>query len=81
MISIKITAEAYRAVRAEGADLWPAQPFPGRDGLIRVWLDRKFVDRLKALRGRASPTAVILRLAKAARRTTPGMFCTTRVAT
>ena len=61
----QITAEAYRAIRAEGADVWPAQPFPRSDGLIRAWLDRKFVDRLGHMRGPGeSYSDVILRLAE-----------------
>ena len=65
MISISITAEAYRAIRAEGAELWPAQPFPGSDGLIRIWLDSAVVNRLGALRGPGeSYSYVILRLAE-----------------
>jgi hypothetical protein len=67
MISIAITAEAYRAVRAtlpEGA-LWPPQPFPGSDGLVRIWLDPAVVNRLGALRDRGeSYSDVILRLAR-----------------
>ena len=51
MIGISITPEAYGGTLPEGADLWPAQPFPGRDGLIRIWLEPKFVDRLRAMRG------------------------------
>jgi hypothetical protein len=59
MISIAITAEAYRAVRAtlpEGA-LWPPQPFPGSDGLIPIWLEHAVVNRLSTLRGPARATA------------------------
>ena len=67
MIGISITPEAYRAIRAtlpEGADVWPAQPFLGRDGLIRIWLDHAVVDRLRVLRGPDdSYSDVILRLA------------------
>jgi hypothetical protein len=38
----------------------------GQDGLIRVWLDRPFVERLGRLRGPGeSYSEVILRLAKA----------------
>ena len=65
MISISITAKAYRAIRAEGADLWPPQPFVGSDGLIRIWLDHAAVDRLRAARGPGeSYSDAILRLAK-----------------
>ena len=38
---------------------------PGPDGLIRIWLDGKFVDRLGQMRGRGEAYSdVILRLAK-----------------
>jgi hypothetical protein len=67
MISISITAEAYRAINAEGADVWPPQPLLGSDGLIKVWLDRKFVDRLGQMRGPGeSCSDVIIRLAEEA---------------
>jgi predicted CopG family antitoxin len=67
MIAISITAEAYEAIKAmlpEAADSWTIQ----RDdrGLIRLWLDRQFVDRLGQMRGPGeSYNDVILRLAKA----------------
>jgi hypothetical protein len=42
------------------------RPRPGPDGLVRIWLDRKFVDRLGQMRGPGeSYSDVILRLAKA----------------
>jgi hypothetical protein len=67
MIEIEITAEAYWAIRAtlpEGSDSWPAKP-DGR-GNVRIWLERKFVDRLGQMRGPGeSYSDVILRLAKA----------------
>jgi hypothetical protein len=41
----------------------PPTPCPGPDGLIRIWLDRKFVDRLGHMRGPGeSYSDVILRL-------------------
>jgi hypothetical protein len=41
-------------------------PRPGPDGLMRIWLDRKFVDRLAQMRGPGeSYSDVIIRLAKA----------------
>jgi hypothetical protein len=41
-------------------------PRPGPDGLVRIWLDRKFVDRLGQMRGPGeSYSDVILRLAEA----------------
>jgi hypothetical protein len=61
MIAIPITPEAYEAILLGTADA----PSSGQDGLIRVWLDRKFVERLAALRGPGdSYSEVILRLAK-----------------
>jgi hypothetical protein len=47
MIAISITREAYEAIRAtlpDAAESWPVQT--DERGLIRVWLDRPFVDRL-----------------------------------
>ena len=65
-IAISITAEAYRAIRAEGCDVWPPQPFPGSDGLVRIWLDRATFDRLGTRREPGeSYSEVILRPAKA----------------
>ena len=67
MIAISITVEAYQAIKGtlpEGAGAWPAQP-DDRGG-IRIWLDRKFVDRLGQMRGPGeSYSDVILRLAEA----------------
>jgi hypothetical protein len=61
MIAISITAEAYEAIRARLLD--PPPP-PGPDSLIRIWLDRKFVDELdRLLRPGDSYSDVILRLA------------------
>jgi hypothetical protein len=40
-------------------------PAAGPDGLIRIWLDRKFVDRLKALRGPRESYSDVLRLTRA----------------
>jgi hypothetical protein len=64
MMAISITAEAYEAIRARLLD--PAgPPPPGPDGLIRVWLDRKFVDELDRLRRPGeSYSDAILRLAR-----------------
>ena len=65
IIAISITAEAYWAIRAtlpEGSDSFPPQP-DGR-GDVRLWLDRKFVDRLAQMRGPGeSYSDVILRRA------------------
>ena len=52
MIAISITLEAYEAIKAtlpEDSDSFPPQP-DGR-GNVRLWLDRKFVDRLAQMRG------------------------------
>ena len=64
MIAITITPTAHQAVKASLLD---ATPRPGADGLIRIWLDDKLVDRLAQMRGQGeSYSDVILRLAKAA---------------
>jgi hypothetical protein len=62
MIAITITPEAYEAIVSGTAEA----PSPlGQEGLIRVWLDCKFVDRLGQMRGpEDSYSDVILRLAK-----------------
>ena len=47
MISISITVEAYQAIKATMPRMTDdSAPARGPHGLIRVWLDRKFVDRL-----------------------------------
>ena len=46
MIAITIPAEAYEAVRATPVGQAMVAPPPGPDGLIRICLDREFVDRL-----------------------------------
>jgi hypothetical protein len=65
VISISITAEAHKAIKAtlpEAADSWPVQT--DDRGLIRLWLDRPFVDRLAQMRGPGETYSdVILRLA------------------
>jgi hypothetical protein len=63
MVAISITAPAYEALGA----MMPADraAAPGPDGLIRIWLDGKFVDRLGQMRGRGEAYSdVILRLTK-----------------
>jgi hypothetical protein len=50
MVSITITPAAYEAIRSTFLDLADALP-AGLDGLIRIWLDRRFVDRLGQMRG------------------------------
>ena len=66
MIAISITPQAHEAIRAtplgQAAVTSPSGP---DDGLIRIWLDRKFVDRLGQMRGPGeSYSDAILRLAK-----------------
>ena len=46
MIAITITPAAHQAVKASLLGTADATPRPGADGLIRIWLDDKFVDRL-----------------------------------
>jgi len=63
MIAIAITPEAYEAILRGTAEAPSPQ---GQDGLIRVWLDCKFVDRLGHTRGPGETySEVILRLDKA----------------
>ena len=67
MIAITITPAAHQAVKASLLATADATPRPGPDGLIRIWLDDKFVDRLAQMRGPGEDySEVILRLAKAA---------------
>ena len=62
MIAITITPEAYEIILLGTAKAPSPQ---GEDGLIRVWLDCKFVDRLGRMRGPDETYSdVILRLAK-----------------
>jgi hypothetical protein len=64
MISVSITPEAFEAIRATLPHS-DAPPSRGPDGLIRIWLDRKFVDRLGQMRGPGETYSdVILRLAR-----------------
>jgi hypothetical protein len=62
MIAITITPEAYEAILLGTAEAPSPQ---GQDGLIRVWLDCKFVDRLSQMRDPGETYSdVILRLTK-----------------
>jgi hypothetical protein len=64
MIVITITPAAHQAIKASLLGTADATPRPGSDGLIRIWLDRKFVDRLAQIRGPGeSCSEVIQRLA------------------
>ena len=66
MISIPITEEAYEALKARILRIDQAPTSKGRNGTMRIWVDRKFVDRLLVLRGPdESYSDVILRLAEA----------------
>ena len=66
MIGIAITPAAYEAIKATMLPRIDAAPSPGADGLIRIWLDRQFVDRLGRMRGWGETYSdVILRMAKA----------------
>ncbi len=66
MISIPITEEAYEALKARIPRIDQAPTSKGRNGQMRISLDRKFVDRLLVLRGPGeSYSDVILRLAEA----------------
>jgi hypothetical protein len=65
MISISITPEAFEAIRATLPHT-DAPPSKDPDGMIKIWLERKFVDRLAAMRGPGECYSdVILRLAEA----------------
>ena len=66
MIAITVTPAAHQAIKASLLGTADATPRPGNDGLIRIWLDRKFVDRLGQMRGPGeSYSDVILKLAEA----------------
>jgi hypothetical protein len=72
MVSITITPAAHQAIKASLLGTADATPRPGPDGLIRIWLDRKFVDRLDQMRGPGeSYSDVILRLAGETRQSAP----------
>ena len=65
MISIPITEEAYEALKARMPRIDQAPTSQGRNGQMRISLDRKFVDRLLELRRPGeSYSDVILRLAQ-----------------
>jgi hypothetical protein len=65
MIAILITPATHEAIKARLLDP-QAPPPPDSDGLISLWVDRKFVDYLDRLRRSGdSYSDVILRLARA----------------
>jgi predicted CopG family antitoxin len=67
MISIPITKEAYEALKARMPRIDEAPTSQGRNGQLRISLDRKFVDRILELRRPGeSYSDVIMRLAAAA---------------
>ena len=64
MISIPITAEALEALKSRMPGIEQAPTGQGRNGQMRISVDRKFVDRLLELRRSGeSYSDVILRLA------------------
>jgi hypothetical protein len=65
MIGIPVTAAAYEAIKRSVPGQRGSPPLRGDDGLIRIWLDCKFVVRLGQMRSPGeSYSDVILRLAK-----------------
>jgi predicted CopG family antitoxin len=65
MISIPITDQAYEALKARIPRIDQARTPQDGNGKMRIWVDRKFVDRLLELRSSGeSYSDVILRLAK-----------------
>jgi hypothetical protein len=66
VIAITITPAAHQAIKTSLLGTADATPRPGPDGLIRIWLDRRFVERLGHMRGPGeSYSDVILRMAEA----------------
>jgi predicted CopG family antitoxin len=62
MIAIPITPAAYKALKAMRPETIKVSP-AGDDGMIRLWLDCNFVERLAGMRRtRESYSDVILRL-------------------
>ena len=63
MISIPITDEAYEALKARNPGIDQDQTSRGRNGQLRIWVDRTFLDQLLAARRPGeSYSDVILRL-------------------
>jgi hypothetical protein len=50
MISIQITEEAYEALKTRMPRIDQVQTPEGRNGKMRIWVNRKVVDRLLELR-------------------------------
>ena len=64
MTAISISPAAYEAIRATLPHGAESEPQPDGRGGVRIWLDRKYVDRLAQMRGPGeSYSDVILRLA------------------
>jgi hypothetical protein len=65
MISIPITEEAYEALKGYTPGVDQAPTSKSSDGQMLIWLDRAFVDRLRALSEQGEGYSdVIMRLAK-----------------
>ncbi len=63
MIAITITPAAYKVLKLMRPETYDAPA--GADGMIRIWLDRKFANQLGQMKGPGeSYSGVILRLAK-----------------
>ena len=66
MISIPITDEAYEALKANNPGMDQDQMARGRNGQLRIWVDRTFLDQLLMLRHPGEGYSdVILRVTKA----------------
>ena len=65
MISISVTPAAHQAIKAMLLGTADASPRPSADGLVRIWLDPKFIDRLGQMRVPGETYSdVILRMAE-----------------
>jgi hypothetical protein len=63
MIAITITPAAYQALKVTRPETYDAPA--GSDGMVRIWLDREYVDQLGRMKGPGeSYSTVILRSAK-----------------
>jgi predicted CopG family antitoxin len=72
MISIPITDQAYEALKARIPRIDQARTPQDGNGKMRIWVDRKFVDRLLELRSSGeSYSDVILRLVNGCSTSTP----------
>ncbi|MGA9014912.1 MAG: hypothetical protein WB509_20675, partial [Acetobacteraceae bacterium] len=64
MIAISITPAAHQAIKTSLLGTADATPRPGPDGLVRIWLDCKFIERFGRMRDPGETYSdVILRLA------------------